>query len=172
MVRAHLEDLPDFAPPAGWSLRRFQAGDEANWRRIHLAAEKQHAITPDLFRRQFGDDARLLNERQYYLLHPCGAAVGTATAWFDDTFQGGGWGRVHWVAMLPAYQGQGLGRPLMSAVCRRLRELGHGRAFLRTAATRIPAIRLYRQFGFEPFLPTAAEAAVWREVLARLDRRA
>ena len=168
MVRRTLDNLPEFALPARWSVRWYQPGDETSWFRIQQAAERQHEITPGLFRRQFGQDERLLGERQCYLLDPDNQPAGTATAWFDDDFEGGQWGRVHWVAILPEHQGQGLGSPLMIAVCRRLRELGYDRAFLRTAANRIPAIRLYLRLGFEPHPRNAEEERLWPQILARL----
>ena len=129
-------------------------------------------VTPELFREKFGHDDRLLAERQCFLLSHAGDAVGTATAWFDDAFEGARWGRVHWVAILPEFQGRGLGSVLMTAVCRRLHELGHGRAFLRTAVNRIPAVRLYLRFGFEPHPRNAEEERLWLEILARLGQPA
>lgn len=168
MVRPDWDNLPGFALPRGWSLRWYRPGDEAHWQRIHLVAERELAITPALFREQFGQDEKLLAGRQCYLQNPQGQAVGTATAWFDDDFQGGCWGRVHWVAIVPEYQGQGLGRVLMNAVCHRLRELGHDRAFLRTAAGRIPAINLYLRFGFRPLPRNTEEACVWQALAPKL----
>lgn len=170
MVRRTLTNLPEAAPPAGWSVRWYQPGDEGTWLRIQLAAERQHAITPELFRQQFGHDESSLTERQCFLLTPDRNAVGTATAWFDDAFEGARWGRVHWVAIGPEHQGRGLGGALMTAVCQRLHELGHERAFLRTAANRVPAVRLYLRFGFEPHPRTAEEERLWPEILARLGR--
>ena len=52
------------------------------------------AIADSLFRAQFGHEDTLLAARQYYLLTPDGEPVGTATAWFDDSFADGRWGRV------------------------------------------------------------------------------
>jgi len=167
MVRWHWADVPAFAPPAGWRLRGYQPGDAAYWERIHRATEHERAVTPTLFAEQFGSDATLLAQRQYYLVHPGGEVVGTATAWFDDAFAGGRWGRVHWVAVLPAYQGQGLGKVLMTAVCGRLRELGHDRAFLRTSAGRIPAINLYLRFGFQPWPRNMSEERLWQRLAPR-----
>lgn len=172
MVLPTLENLPGFAPPRNWSVRWYQPGDEAVWFRIQLAAERQHEITLKLFRQQFGQEQRLLGERQCYLLDPRGQPAGTATAWFDDNFEGGRWGRVHWVAILPRHQGQGLGSLLMTAVCHRLRALGHTRAFLRTSANRIPAIKLYLRFGFEPHPRSAEEERLWRGILAQFGRAA
>jgi GNAT superfamily N-acetyltransferase len=79
-------------------------------------------------------------------------------------------GRVHWMAILPEFQGRGLGKALLSTICHRLRELGHERAYLHTSAARIPAIKLYLKFGFEPMIRNAEERAVWKEVLAGLPR--
>jgi GNAT superfamily N-acetyltransferase len=90
----------------------------------------------------------------------------------QGVFEGGRWGRVHWVAILPEHQGQGLGSPLMTAICHRLRDLGHTRAFLRTAANRAAAIKLYLRFGFEPHPRNAEEERLWPEILARLGRAA
>lgn len=187
MVRVHLDNVPEFALPAGFTLRWYQPGDEARWLRIHLAADRCSEITPELFRRQFGvgqerglqsdptherrsgQESALQNlrERQCYLLDPRGEAVGTGTAWFNDDFEGARWGRVHWLAIVPQFQGRGLAKPLMTAVCHRLRELGHGRVYLSTSTARIAAIRLYLRFGFEPLLHSAEDEAVWREVRGR-----
>ena len=106
----------------------------------------------------------MLNQRQLYLLEESGQVIGTGTAWFNDNFQGQRFGRIHWVALLPERQGRGLAKPLMSALCRRLRELGHTRAYLSTSSARVPAIRLYRQFGFIPLAEGEQQAAAWRRL--------
>lgn len=133
----------------------------------------------------------LLRERQCFVLDAGGKAIGTGTAWFggplaqavgndhprlaparspmhgesERNFTGGRWGRVHWMAMLPEFQGRGLGKALMTTICRRLRDLGHERAYLHTSAARRPAIRLYLNFGFEPIIRKAEEKSAWQEIL-------
>jgi GNAT superfamily N-acetyltransferase len=169
MVREHLDLIPEFVLPVGYAVRWYQPGEERYWLDIHLAADKYHAITPDLFAREFGHARDGLKDRQCFLFDADQRPVGTATAWFNDNFNGAAYGRVHWVAILPAHQGRGLGRALTSIVCRRLRELGHTRAYLTTSTARIPAIKLYRSFGFTPLLRTAEDAAVWREVERELN---
>jgi ribosomal protein S18 acetylase RimI-like enzyme len=160
MVRQHLEEIPDFPLPAGFSLRWYQPGDEEHWVRIHLAADDENEITPTLFQRAFGSNAAPLASRQCYLVAPGGAVIGTATAWFDDNFEGARFGRVHYVALLPEYQGRGLAKPLMTAVCQRLRELGHDRAYLVTASSRVRALKLYARFGFQPLSRRAEEVGL------------
>ena len=164
MIRWDLEDLPVVPLPAGFRLRGYQEGDQEIWRQIHLAADRFNEITPSLFAQQFGSDATMLNQRQLYLLEESGRVIGTGTAWFNDHFQGQRFGRIHWVALLPERQGRGLAKPLMSALCRRLRELGHTRAYLSTSSARVPAIRLYRQFGFIPLAEDEQQAATWRSL--------
>src|ERR1043166_3548370 len=164
MIRENLDNLPDYALPGGFSLCSYQPGDEENWLQIHLAADRLQPIMPDLFGREFGSDAALLAQRQYYLIAPDGQAVGTASAWFKDNFEGRTFGRVHWVAIVPEYQGRGLAKPLMSAICRLLRELGHDCAYLTTSTGRLPAINLYLRFGFVPLIRTPEDAAVWKQL--------
>jgi GNAT superfamily N-acetyltransferase len=71
------------------------------------------------------------------------------------------------VAIRPEHQGQGLAKPLLSRVCRRLHELGHSRAYLTTSTSRVPAICLYHAFGFRPNLAGTARQQDWRDFLAR-----
>src|ERR1051325_3616272 len=183
MARASLDDLPTFALPTGFSLRWYQPGDEAHWRRIHLAAERFLEISPEFFCQQFGGaeterglqsaspperkdplNSALLHQRQCYLLDPRGEFIGTATAWLGEG-ERAEWGRVHWMAIVPEFQGRGLGKILLAVICHRLRELGHERAFLHTSAARLQAIRLYWRFGFAPVVRNSEEQAAWREIL-------
>jgi GNAT superfamily N-acetyltransferase len=167
MIRDNLQAIPEFALPEGFELRRYRSGDESAWLDIHLKADLHNRITPELFERQFGADKVLLEQRQFYLIDPGGRVIGTATAWFNDDLEGTRIGRVHWVALLPEYQGRGLSKPLMTAVCHRLRELGHERAYLVTAAMLRPAIQLYLRFGFRPLIQNEADQVAWNKVTAQ-----
>src|SRR5438093_3572910 len=94
MIRENLEAIPEFTVPAGFALRWYRAGNEAAWLDIHLRADQHNRITPQLFAQQFGTDSALLAERQCYLVDATGNPIGTATAWFDDKFDGRRIGRV------------------------------------------------------------------------------
>lgn len=169
MTRANLDNLPEFALPSGFALRWYQSGDETHWLRIHLAADQLNKISPELFKGQFGSDVKLLSERQCFLLAPTGEVVATGTAWFNDDFAGGRWGRVHWMAVAPEFQGRSLGKVLLAAICQRLRELGHERAYLTTCTARVPAIRLYLRFGFKPVIRDVEEERRWRALAPLLE---
>jgi len=165
MLRENLKQIPQFTWPNGFSLRWYAPGDEHAWLEIHLAADHYNQITPELFETQFHNDQTELSNRQCYLLSPHGQVIGTATAWFGNRSETKDFGRVHWVAILPEYQGRGLSRPLMTAVCTRLVDLGHDRAYLNTSSARKAAIRLYLQFGFKPWIRNENEKIVWNQCL-------
>jgi len=162
MVRADLEGIPHHALPPGYSVRWYRPGDEELWVGLQSAADKLNPITPELFQRAFGSDAKVLAERQCFLCAPNGTAIGTATAWFDDMHNRPAYGRLHWVAIAPETQGRGLCKPLLTVVLNRMRELGHERAYLTTSTARIRAINLYLKFGFVPEVRNANDYAAWR----------
>jgi GNAT superfamily N-acetyltransferase len=168
MVRRNLEAIPEFSPPPGFSIRWYQPADEEDWLRIHVGADQLNEITRELFQRQFGTDQALLISRQCYLVEGSGTPIGTGTAWFTDNFEGTRFGRIHWLAILPEFQGRGLAKPMMATLCHRLRELGHDRAYLTTAAVRLPAIKLYLRFGFAPLIRTEGDEGQWRGVMDSL----
>ncbi|MGH2409415.1 MAG: GNAT family N-acetyltransferase, partial [Chloroflexota bacterium] len=88
-----------------------------------------------------------------------GEAIGTATAW-EHEFEGMVRGRVSWVAIVPAYQGRKLAKPLLSAVMARLAR-SYGKAYLTTQTTSYPAINLYLSCGFRPHLIHQSCAEGW-----------
>ena len=60
-------------------------------------------------------------------------------------------GRVHWVSLVPAAQGQGLAKPMLAAVLNRLLELHAGsRIVLVTHTQAARAIAMYMEAGFVP----------------------
>jgi GNAT superfamily N-acetyltransferase len=169
MTRQSLQGFPVFPVPAGFTLRWYEPGFEEHWLAIHLAAEKEIPITPDLFSRRFGSDPTLLAARQCYLFSMDGSPVGTITGWLDPLFEGQSHARVHFLAVVPQWQGRGLAKVLMSSVLQRLKELGHTRTYLATSSNRIHAVRLYLRFGFVPLAKTGEAQALWQEILRAIE---
>lgn len=145
MTRADLDNLPVFELPDGFTLRAFEPGNDATWWHIHERADPLLAHRNGSHRQFFGDELDILHARQLFLISPDNQAIGTATAWWDDAETG----RVHWVAMVPEFQGRGLAKPLIARVLQLLRAHEHLRAILTTSLQRPRAIALYRGFGFE-----------------------
>jgi GNAT superfamily N-acetyltransferase len=163
MIRKNLDDIPEFGLPAGYSIRRYQPGDDKSWRRIHLLADKYTDVTRDLHEKEFGSNTQMLAERQYFLIDSKESPIGTASAWFND-YREQSPGRVHWVAIVRAEQGKGLAKPLLTTVCNRLKKLGHDRALLTTQTVRIPAVNLYLKFGFVPAIDSERDRNIWRRL--------
>ncbi len=143
-----LATIPSFQLPPGFSIRPYIPGDEQYWFNIHRLADKYSQITESLFSEQFGNDQRVLHQRQFYIIHN-DVPVGTASAWFKPEFKGGSYGQVHWVAIMPEYQGRGLAKPLLATILNRLRELGYDKAMLNTDTRRLIAVALYEKFNFK-----------------------
>jgi GNAT superfamily N-acetyltransferase len=170
MIRRELNVIPDHTLTSPFSFNWYQPGDEEHWLEIQRRADQYNQITSALFRQQFNDDTQALARRQCFILDGEGRPIGTATAWFDPDYQGQEYGRVHWVAIVPEMQGQGLANPLLTVICQRLRELGHERAYLTTAPERIPAINLYLKFGFVPEVRSDLELRAWKGIEETLGR--
>jgi len=171
MIRAHLDDIPQHEAPASFSIRRYRPGDEVAWTRIHEVADIYNTFSSETFTREFGSDAAQWAARQYYLCNAEGEAIGTGTAWFTSDDEGD-CGLVHWIAVHPDMQDHGLSKPLLTAVCNRLRALGYTRARLSTSTGRLPALCLYLGFGFVPVIETDEVRFAWRAVRERLGDRA
>lgn len=167
MIRPHLRDIPTVPFPEGFGIRALRRDEGPLWTDVQRDAEEIITIADDLFVRQFGDEPEQIERRCFFVVNPNGAAVGTISAWHggeDATL-----GRIHWVAVRPAYQGRGLGKAALAFALERLARW-HERAFLDTSTTRIPALKMYLDLGFAPDLEQGPDArSAWRRVRAVLD---
>ncbi len=167
MVHPNLAASPRFELPAGYRMRFYGEGDVETWVRIHEVAEPFLTPTAETFARYMPDEAKR-PQRVMFLVDADGADIGTVTAWNSDTLLGRDAGLVHWVAIVPAAQGLGLAKPMLSAILDVFRELGYNEAWLETSSGRIPALNLYLRFGFVPYVRGEADAAAWRAVAPQL----
>ena len=148
MVNEDLRTAPIHTLSRDLQVHWYAPGDEKEWLTIHERADVHNEITPQLFSDQFADSTLDLSGRQCYLLDRTGSAIATGTAWAGSHGKFTGFGRPHWLAVLPQFQQCGVGTMLMGIICQRLLELGHTGAFLTTSTSRPGAIRLYERFGF------------------------
>lgn len=149
MVRRNLTDIPIYPPPRGYVVRGFQAGDDVNWLAVQTRADSYNSFSLEMYCREFAEGADQLADRQLFLVSPAAEVTGTATAWLPERNVDGDFGRIHWVAVLPQMQGQGLGKVLLSSVCLQLKSLAYTRAYVTTEVWRRAAVQIYEQFGFE-----------------------
>ena len=171
MVRDHLDHLPSFVCPAGYAIRTFRPGDAEHWARVEALAGEFASQDEALreFHEEFDPRSSELEDRCFLLEDSQGVVIGTAMAW-DGDLAGELRGRVHWVGIVPAYQGRGLAKPLLSTVLERLAR-DHRAAFLTTQTTSYRAVNLYLNFGFVPYQADAAGTEGWRMMEEILRRR-
>ena len=172
MIRPHLRDVPQVAFPADFGVRLMRPEEVGVWTEVQRDAERLQVIADDLFVRQFGDDPPGIAQRCFLVTGPEQSAVGTISAWYGGTGYGPDWGRIHWVAIRPAYQKRGLGRAALTAAMNHLIALGHERAWLATSTARLPALKMYLDFGFAPVTNDPAAVRAWQVVKAHLDHPA
>ena len=168
MIREGLEAFPRLALPEGFTMRAFRIGDRKTWVDLHLEAEPYVTVTGELFDHEFGRDLPAMPRRCCFLLSPTQREIGTVTGWYHRSYRGRRWGRIHWVAIVPEFQGRGLSKPMMSFAMDRLRSLRHRRAMLSTQTQRIPAIKTYLDFGFLPDMTIPGARRAWSLVRSRL----
>lgn len=161
MVADPLPDLPPPSFPPGFGTRLMTPADVPLWTDVQRDAEPFFQIADDLFNQEFGHDPGQAFQRCYLITAPApdpdhtrpGShhAAGVISAWWDDSFtyrdQTRPFGRLHWLAVRPAYQRRGLARAASLFVLHRLRQ-EFGRAYLVTQSNRHGAIQLYQSLGF------------------------
>lgn len=159
---------PEVAFPEGFSVRPYQPGDERVWTDIWRDAEPLLSIDDNLFAREFGSDWGALRWRCFFIVDERGCAVGTVTAWYSRDFKGQDWGRIHWLAVRPAYQGRDLAKAAMSFALKQLAQW-HERAWLDTSGGRLGAIKIYLDFGFVPDMDAPGAKVAWQQVQQKLN---
>jgi len=167
MIRPHLRDIPQIPFPEGYGIRAMRLDESALWTDIQRDAEPHFPIADDLFHNQFDDYLQATQWRSFIVTNAKGVGVGVVSAWFDRDFKGEDYGMIHWIAIRQAYQGLGLGKAALSFALNQLSQW-HERAFLGTQTKRIPAVKLYLNFGFVPDLAPPGALDVWREVAAKV----
>jgi ribosomal protein S18 acetylase RimI-like enzyme len=171
MTRDNLDGIGSYPLTEGFCLRKFKDGDELAWAEVEKATGDFKSIEDALerFNAEFGYDIEGMKSRCFFIEHESGRTVGTATAWYNRDFQGEDYGRVHWVAIMPEFQGRKLAKPMMEAVMRRLAET-HKKAYLTTQTTSARAINMYLDLGFVPFIFSPDCKRAWRLLAEELKR--
>lgn len=166
MLHPDLPAAPRVSMPPGYAMRFYRSGADVDaWVRIQIASDPFFTPTEDNFASSFPGDDALRSQRIMFLVDLAnGHDIGTIAAWNNAELTGSDIGQIHWVAIMPDYQGRGLAKPMLSAANDRLLALGYTQAWLETASARIPALNLYLWNGFMPFSRNDNERAVWQAV--------
>lgn len=170
MVKEDLAVVPSFPLPPGYRLRYFRRGEGPLWAEIEVSVGEFSTMEQALahFEKEFGPFPDEMEKRCLFLEDAAGRVIGTTTAWYNPSFRGKDYGRIHWVAIRPEWQGRKLGKPLFAAALRRLAEF-HRRAYLTTQTTSARAIRMYLDFGFVPLITSDRCLTAWRLLASALQ---
>jgi GNAT superfamily N-acetyltransferase len=160
MYRPHMRDIPEHELPAGYSFRPYKIGDSDPWVHVQRTANIGIGeVTRQTWVNDFSEQEELMPERSWFVLDPEGKDVASITAWWrgdTDPHQG----LIHWVAVLPECQGKGMGKAIMTRAMLWLAEQ-YDDAYLGTCTLRIPAIKVYLDFGFEPDMTRDDAEEAW-----------
>ncbi len=148
VMKIHYDDIKNIEIPVlnNYVFRFYETGDMETWATItHAAGEfesKETALT--YFKERFLLDVSALSQRMVFLVDDKQVSVGTGCAWY---FQGQP--LLHYLAVKPSHQGQGLGRALAMKTTRLFLDLHpHQDPFLKTQTTSYKAVKLYHSLGY------------------------
>ena len=167
MVAYDLSKIPAYNLSEGFQAKTYQNGDEYEWAMIEQSVGefKNHEEALKHFNIEFGSFLSEFQERCFFIETEDGKKIATATAWYNNDFLGKRCGRLHWVSVIPEYQGKKLGKPLVYLTMKRMK-MFHDRVYLTTHTTKLRAVSLYLDFGFVPFIEDAESLIGWR-ILAK-----
>ncbi|HHY08986.1 MAG TPA: GNAT family N-acetyltransferase [Firmicutes bacterium] len=164
MINKNLAPGPSKQLPPGFRLRFYQQGERAAWARITTQAGEFAHVSAALerFQNEFGPKEAQLPERCLFLENDAKIPIGTAIGWYGR-LRSRLLGRLHWVAIIPAYQGLGLARPLISRAINVMAKF-HTKAYLTTGTGSFKGIKLYLDYGFKPLIETEKHKIGWRRI--------
>lgn len=172
MIRQHLNNIPQYTFPPNYRVRTFNAGEEHIWAKTEASVNefKDKMAALNHFSNEFGAYLDEMLLRCLFIENEYGEVIGTTTAWYGKFQNDETWGRIHWVAIKPDYQGKKLAKPLLSSAIQVLSRF-HKKAYLTTQTTSYQAINLYLNYGFEPFITGPQCLDGWRLMENVLHRK-
>ena len=151
--------------PDGYTLRTYRQGDTAAYVRLMQRSgfnNWDEAKAQGVFDTMYPDAL-------FFIVHSASGVLACTAAAQNkpDKYHPGG-GEMGWVATDPDHRGKGLSYITVSLATRRLLAEGHASVFLKTDDSRLPAIRVYLNLGFLPFLYLPDMNERWQAVCAAL----
>ncbi|MBE4910675.1 GNAT family N-acetyltransferase [Bacillus luteolus] len=151
LVREDL-DVPEIGLQEGYELRSFEEGKDENiWCEVRNASfatlkGSETPVTPEMVSKMLASD-EYIKGGLMILFHgnmPVGVIRGS-----DDEFEDAPIMNIGPIAVIPEYQGNGLGRTLLRAMLRFAKEKSYKRTYLCVNADNERAKALYLQEGFQ-----------------------
>ena len=134
--------------PEGYHVRNCREDELDLWKAMPfddpLDAKKYHGFMTTFFDSVYADKGNLFYEKCLFVCDEKDRPIGTAFIWKAyDAFN-----TVHWLKVLNGYEGQGIGRSILSIIMNDLEEEDYP-VYLHTQPESYRAIKLYADFGFK-----------------------
>lgn len=133
-----------------FSIVPYQKGDEYAWAEIEVSVGEFADIAEAMnyFTKNFLHMPEELQRRMMFVVDANGSKVATATAWWGYTGVRR-YPQLHWVAVKPSYQGNGIGRAISSYVTALMLRIEGDQPFYLTSQTwSHKALAIYEQIGY------------------------
>ena len=156
--------------PEGFFVRKFRPGEERIWVEINKCGIFGPNVGMEGWENSVQKVAGLVPERDIlFATRADDVPVATLAAYVRDD----GFGAVHMVSARESVRGRGIGKALLAAGMKRLREASPPPSITRLSTDdwRLPAIKCYLDAGFRPVASSEDMPGRWRKVLAALGVR-
>jgi len=163
MVRPDLRDLPEPVVPDGYKIRTYRTGDAADWTKIQREVRKDMDVKDGTFDDEYPGGEDIRSKRIFFAVDASGQPGGSVGAWYGKEGPEGKHGSLHWMAVLPAHSGRGVGYALLLSALRTMAKM-HDDAYLATGTFLLPAIQMYLKAGFTPGIASKYDRLGWETV--------
>ena len=170
-LERNLDDLPEYALPAGYHFENYVPGDRETWIGIEKSAKEfsTHEEGEQAWQKYYSGHESEMERRMFFVVNTEGRKVATATAYYDvPNADDGINGWLHWVAVCREDQGHHLSKPLIVHVLSYMQSLGYRRAVVPTQTTTWLACNVYMDLGFRPIRENAAANRKGWEIIKTL----
>lgn len=155
-------------PPAGIHFRSCRPGELELWKRLSVEDPTYVSFMTEYFEKVYASQAEEFFRRCTFACTQDDTPIGTCFLWKA-------YGQVttlHWYRVLPAYEGQGIGRALLTYLFQTLTPEDYP-LYLHTHPACTRALHLYSDFGFalvrEPAV-IGTRSNHWQEALSYLEK--
>jgi ribosomal protein S18 acetylase RimI-like enzyme len=151
------------SPPKLCHYSHYKPGDELAWSRLQATTDsfENENLALAYFQKEFDSAVDELEKRCFFLKTDQQQIIGSAMAWYGDTRFDRSYGRLHWVVIHPDFRRKGLGKHLITFTMHQL-SLQYSNAYLTTQTTSFPAINIYLDLGFRPFIAQSTDETAWQ----------
>jgi ribosomal protein S18 acetylase RimI-like enzyme len=133
--------------PVGYSLRNCRDDELDIWKKMPFdspdVAKEYDGFMTDYFTATYGEKEELFFSKTLFICDKQDRPIATCLIWkaYNE------FNTIHWFKVLKEYEGQGIGRALLSIVMQKLEQHDYP-VYLHTQPSSFRAIKLYSDFGF------------------------